>query len=349
MANSEKTEPGTPHRREEARKEGQIARSKDLPGAVGLLAAIAVMAWFSSGALTQWRALYSQLLDQAIQPGVHIGLDQFRATFLLAFEWSAAIGAAAWVCGGVVAFQGGFVIAPKALLKFNRLLPIDNLKNLVSASNISRTAKSIVPAGVMAYFTWSVLAGNWQQMVHAGSMSVSAALAWMMSLIMAMAWRGGFVLLLWSGVDYVLQRHAHEKSLKMTKQEVKDDTKETQGSPETRGRIRRIRVQMHRRRMMQQVPLATVVITNPTEFAVALRYDAALMAAPVVVAKGRYLIAARIRALAVRHGVPIVEDRPLARALYGYVDIGSPIPGRLYAAVAEVLAFLHRQSRWRAG
>ncbi|MGH9466234.1 MAG: EscU/YscU/HrcU family type III secretion system export apparatus switch protein [Terriglobales bacterium] len=348
MPNADKTEKGTAHRREEARKEGQVARGRDLPGAAGLLAAVAVMAWCSGNSLNQWRGLMAQLLTQATQPGVHIGWQQFQATFLLALWWSAAIAAAAWLCGTAVAFQGGFIISPKALFKFERLSPAGNLKNLFSPSSLSKVARSVIPAAVMGWLTWGVLAGSWQQLAQAGSMSVPRALAWMLSLCMAMAWRGGLVLLVWSGVDYILQRRQHEQSLKMSKQEVKEDNKETQGNPETRGRIRRIQRQMHRRRMMQEVPHATVVIVNPTEYAVALRYDAAVMAAPLVVAKGRLLVAARIRALAVRHGVPIVEDRPLARALYGYVEIGSPIPGRLYAAVAEILAFLHRTSRWRA-
>lgn len=349
MANSEKTEPGTAHRREEARKEGQVARGRDLPGAVGLLAAIAVMAWGSSGGVAQWRRLMAALLQQATTPGLLIGWQQFRSTFLLTLEWSAAMAAAAWICGTAVAFQGGFVFSGKALAKLSRLSPVENVKNIFSPATLSKTAKSIIPAGVMAWLTWSVLAGSWNQLIQSGSMSVPEALAWTVKLCMAMAWRGGLVLLIWSGADYLLQRFQHEQSLKMTKQEVKEDNKETQGNPETRGRVRRIQRQMARRRMMRDVPLASVVIVNPTEYAVALRYDPAVMAAPVVVAKGRNLVAARIRFLAVRSGVPIVEDRPLARALYGYVEIGAPIPGRLYTAVAEILAFLHRQARWRAG
>lgn len=349
MANSEKTEPGTAHRREEARKEGQVARGRDLPGAVGLLAAIAVMAWCSGGGVAQWRRLMAALLQQATTPGLLIGWQQFRTTFLLTLEWSAAMAAAAWICGTAVAFQGGFVFSGKALAKLSRLSPVENVKNIFSPATLSKTAKSIIPAGVMAWLTWSVLAGSWNQLVQSGSMSVPEALAWTVKLCMAMAWRGGLVLLLWSGIDYILQRRQHEQSLKMTKQEVKEDNKETQGNPETKGRIRRIQRQMARRRMMREVPHATVVIVNPTEYAVALRYDPAVMAAPVVVAKGRNLVAARIRFLAVRSGVPIVEDRPLARALYGYVEIGAPIPGRLYTAVAEILAFLHRQARWRTG
>jgi flagellar biosynthetic protein FlhB len=349
MADANRTEPGTQHRREEARKEGQIARARDLPGAVALLAAIGVMSWFGGGGLGQWRHLMAQTLAQATTPNASIGLEQFRSTFELALLWSAVVAGVAWICGTAVAFQGGFLFSPQALFKPNRLLPHAGFSNMFSLASLSRTGKSIVPVLVMAWFTWSVLASNWGQLVRSGAMDTSTALAWMLSLVIAMAWRGGAVLLAWAVVDYFLQKRSHENSLKMTKQEVKEDTKETQGNPETRGRIRRIQRTMHRRRMMQQVPHATVVVTNPTHFAVALRYDPQTMAAPVVVAKGRNLLAARIRRLAVFHGVPIVENRPLARALFAYVEIGMPIPGKLYAAVAEILAFLQRQARWRAG
>lgn len=349
MADANKTEPGTQHRREEARKEGQLARARDLPGAVSLLAAIGVMAWFGGGGLAQWQHLMAQILDQATTPGAAIGLEQFRATFELALLWSAVIGGAAWITGTLVAFQGGFVVSPQALFKPQNLLPKSGFGTMFSLTSLSRTLKSIVPVLVMAWFTYSVLASNWGQLVRSGDMSTAAALSWMLGLMIAMAWRGGAVLLAWSVVDYFLQKRSHENSLKMTKQEVKDDTKETQGNPETKGRVRRIQRTMHRRRMMQQIPHATVVVTNPTHFAVALRYDPLTMAAPVVVAKGRNLLAARIRRLAVFHGVPIVENRPLARALFAYVEIGLPIPGKLYAAVAEILAFLQRQARWRAG
>ncbi|MGH9484638.1 MAG: EscU/YscU/HrcU family type III secretion system export apparatus switch protein, partial [Terriglobales bacterium] len=158
MPNSEKTEPGTQHRRDEARKEGQIARGRDLPGAVGLLAAIAVMAWFSSGGVTQWRQLLTELLQQATTPGMNIGWQQFQSTFLLTLDWSAAMSAAAWVCGTAVSFQGGFVFSPKALAKISRLSPAGNLKNIFSPSTLSKTAKSIIPAGIMAWLTWGVLA-----------------------------------------------------------------------------------------------------------------------------------------------------------------------------------------------
>lgn len=342
MADSNKTEPGTAHKREEARKEGQIARSHDLPGAAAILTAIAVLAWFSSGGVAQWGHLMGELLEQASLPDRTIGLAQFRASFLLAFEWTALVTAAAWVVCTAVAFQGGINFSAKALLKWERLRPDQNLKNMFSASSWSRTARSILPVLVIAWFTYGLLSSNWSLLAQSSYMTIPGALAWMAQLLLSLAWRGGAVLLVWSGVDYVLQRYQHEHSLRMSKQEVKDEGKELQGNPETRGRIKRIQRQMHRRRMMHQIATATVVITNPTHYAVALRYDADTMAAPVVVAKGSNLVALRIRARAVSAGVPIIENRAVARALYRHVEIGAPIPGTLYAAVAEILAFIRR-------
>lgn len=353
MADANKTEPGSAHKKQEARKEGQIARARDLPGAAALLAAVAAMTWFSGHGVSEWRALMSELLEQATRPvaqgGAQIGLQQLRATFLLALGWTAVVAASAWVCCTALAFQGGMVFAPKMLLRWERLQPGQNLKNLFSASSLSRTARSVVPVAAMAYLTFAVLAQDWPVLTGASDMPVSLALGWLMKTMMSLAWRCVLVLVAWSGVDYLLQRRSHETAMRMSKQEVRDEGKELQGNPETRGRIRRLQRQMHRRRMMQQVALASVVITNPTEYAVALRYDAATMAAPVVVAKGRLLLAARIRARAVSAGVPIVENRLVARTLYRYVEIGAPIPGKLYAAVAEILAFIHRTYRQHAG
>ncbi len=345
MADANKTEKGTAHRREKAREEGQIARARDLPGAVGLLAAIAVLAWFGGSGLNAWRSLLRALLAQATTPGAAVGLQQLRTTFLLALGWSGTVAAAAWVCGTLVAFQGGFIFAGAALLRFNRFNPASNVKNLFTASSLSRIGRSILPLLVMVWLTYGLLAGRWGEIVRANGMTVASGLSLLLSISLGLAWRGGAVLLGWAAIDFFLQRHNYEVSLRMTKQEVKQDAKETVGNPETRGRIRRIQRQMARRRMMQEVPTATVVVTNPTTYAVALRYDPLSMAAPVVVAKGRHKVAERIRALAVSSGVPIVENRPVARALYAHVEIGAPIPGALYAAVAEILAFLQRRMR----
>ena len=342
MADSNKTEPGSAHKRQEAHHKGQVARARDLPGVAGMLAAIGVLAAFSGGSLLQWRRLWVQSLQAGFDAGRPLGLEPLRAACLLALQWSALVCVTAWVCAAAVACQGGFVFAPALLLRFDRFRPTQNLKNLVSAGALSRTGRSVIPLLVIGYITYAVVAGAWDRVIRAGGLPIATALAWLIRLLFRIAWRATLVLLVWAAVDYLLQRRSFETSLRMSKQEVKQENKELQGSPETRGRIRRLQRQMHRKRMMHQVALASVVITNPTEYAIALRYQPGVMAAPVVVAKGRHLLAARIRARAVAAGVPVVENRPLARALYRHVEVGAPIPGRLYAAVAEILAFLQR-------
>jgi flagellar biosynthetic protein FlhB len=345
VADANKTEKGTAHKREKAREEGQIARARDLPGAVGMLAAVAVLAWFGGSGLASWQGLLRELLAAATARNASIGLEQMRATFLLALTWSGAVAAAAWVCGTMVAFQGGFNFAGQALLRFNRFNPATNVKNLFTSAALSRIGRSILPLAVIGWFAYGLLGSSWAAIVRSGGMTVVSGLSLLLSLAVGLAWRGAAVLLGWAAIDFVLQRHNYEVSLRMTKQEVKEDTKEVVGNPETRGRIRRIQRQLARRRMMQDVPKATVVVTNPTTYAVALRYDPLTMAAPVVVAKGRHKVAERIRAIAVKSGVPIVENVPVARALYANVDLGMPIPGTLYAAVAEILAYLQRRAR----
>jgi flagellar biosynthetic protein FlhB len=157
-----------------------------------------------------------------------------------------------------------------------------------------------------------------------------------------LAWQCTFVFFVWSGVDYILQRYTFEKSIRMTKQEVKQESKDSEGNPQVRGRMRRLRRDLLRRSLHQDVQRATAVITNPTHYAVALEYRSTSMPAPVVVAKGRNLIAQKIKELARWHEIPIVENPPLAQALYKATEVGQMIPPQLYAAVAEILAFLYR-------
>jgi flagellar biosynthetic protein FlhB len=156
------------------------------------------------------------------------------------------------------------------------------------------------------------------------------------------AWQSSMVLLAWAAIDFILQRQTFEKSLRMTKQEVKQESKDTDGNPQTRNRFRRLRRELLRKSLQKDVKRATAIITNPTHYAVAIEYRPSTMVAPVVVAKGRNLIAQKIKELARWHEVPIVENPPLAQALYKAVDVGQMIPPKLYAAVAEILAFLYR-------
>jgi flagellar biosynthetic protein FlhB len=194
----------------------------------------------------------------------------------------------------------------------------------------------------VVYLAVGVLAREWRLLPSLLHRSRGALAAFVLAGMFEVAWKGCFVLLVWAGADYFLERQRHENDLKMSRQEQKDEFKEMEGHPAIKQRIRRLQRQSRRRRMLKDVERAAVVITNPTEYAVALEYRME-MEAPVVVAKGRNLIAAQIREIARWHGIPIVENVPLAHALYRAVEIGQAIPAQLYTVVAEILAAI-----WRA-
>jgi flagellar biosynthetic protein FlhB len=167
----------------------------------------------------------------------------------------------------------------------------------------------------------------------------------MLGRIFELSWKGGLVFVLWSGLDVLISRMNFERQIRMTRQEVREDFKETEGHPAIRGRIRRLQRDMRRRRMLRDVARAAVVVTNPSEYAVALEYKPETMAAPVVLAKGRNLLAQKIKREARWHGIPVVENPPLAQALYRATEVGQAIPAKLYTAVAEILAFIYRTQR----
>jgi flagellar biosynthetic protein FlhB len=246
--------------------------------------------------------------------------------------------------------QGGFVVTPLALQpKWDRLNPVNNISRIFSLGSLSTLLKSLVPVGVLLYLAVGILSRDWLQVTHTSQMGLSAALSWLAQVLYEFAWKGGMVLLVWAGVDYALQKANYERSMRMSKQEIRDEHRDLEGSPATKGRIKRRFREMRRRKMMRQVARATVVITNPDEFAVALEYVPAKMAAPLVLAKGRGELAQKIKREARWYEVPIIENKPLAQALYRTVEVGGTIPAKLYTAVAEVLAFIYRaQAKARA-
>ena len=260
----------------------------------------------------------------------------------LALAWGVSV-------AGLVA-QGGFVFTPLAFEpQWDRLNPANNLSRIFSIGGLSPLLKSLIPAAFLAYAAAAIVSRDWMQLIHSSQMGLPEELAWLFSALYEFSWKGGLVLLIWSGADYALQRWDYENSMRMSKQEVREEQKDVEGNPATRGRIRRRRREMRRRQMIRQVSRATVVITNPDEFAVALEYIPEKMSAPLVLAKGRGALAQKIKREARWHEVPIVENRPLAQALYRTVEAGGTIPAKLYTAVAEVLAFIYRaQARVRA-
>jgi len=342
MADQNKTEKATPRRRQKAREQGQVARSRDLMSGVGTIGAVVLMAWQLPAFASAWRTLLYRTLNMAVSsheealPDWRNGLTLFRGVALAsAISWLMAS------LSGIA--QGGLLSAPAALApSLKRLNPASRIEQLFSMSALSRLLKSLLPTAAMVSLAASILARDWNQlpaMLHAGR---GIVLVYTGSRIFELAWKSSLVLLIWAAADYFFERWRHENELKMSRQDLRDEFKETEGNPGVKARIRRLQRQARRRRMLKEVERAAVVITNPTEFAIALEFNVE-MQAPVVVAKGRNLLAAQIREVALWHGIPLVENPPLAHALYRTVEIGQAIPPKLYAVVAEILAAI-----WRA-
>lgn len=349
MASDQKTEKATPRRRQKARERGGVPRTRELPEALGLLAVVLFFAWRAQPSGGQLEALFraAVVAGTGSEFGLGIPLLQGIGWTVVALTGPALLLSWGMAVAGSVA-QGGFVFAPAALSpQWARLSPAQNVKRLFSLAGWSRLLKSLLPTAVIAYVAIGILAREWEEILQASRLGARSSLEWMLGLLFEICWKVGLVLLLWSGLDYLLQRIHLERGLRMSRQEVREEMKETEGNPTVRGRVRRLQREMRRRRMLRDLARATVVITNPNEYAVALEYQPETTPAPVVLAKGRNLVAREIKRQARWHSVPIVENPPLAQALYRAVEIGQAIPPKLYAAVAEILAFLFRtQTRW---
>lgn len=345
MANGEKTEQPTGHRRQKAREDGQIARSLDLPAALALAAMLAVLAWSPRQWALGWRPLFGGLLAGAMS-GRWAVLEAVQRTDGLVMLWAGPAMLTAFVAAlaGSVA-QGGWIVSPKPFQPdFKRLNPVTNIQNLFSAASLSRLLKSLLPAGAILYVAWDTGRGAWPLLATAAQGAPAALLTAQLRWMLAIGWKSALILLAWGGFDYLMQRRTFTQSLKMTRDEVKHENRDLEGNPEVKGRIRRLRRTIYngrRKAMLREVAQATLVVVNPTEYAVALRYDPETMAAPVVVAKGREFLAREIKEIARWQGIPAVENPPLAHALYRAVEAGHAIPPSLYAAVAEILAFIY--------
>jgi len=349
MAAGEKTEKPTKKRLDDARKKGQVARSKDLAVAAASVAGTFAMAQVGGHMVTR-------LTDRMIADLSHFGDNPLAALtgaqidgvviggVQLVAVLVAPIAHITMVAGvGMHGFQGGWVFSPQVVqLNWSRLNPANGAKRFNLMQSLPNTFKNLVSVAVVGFVGWGVSRAVIDDSVRMAWMSPSASalLAWEHT--ETLLWRVGWTLAFLALFDYGLQRYRLMKQLKMSRQELKQEAQESEGNAQVKGRIRRIQRDLARRRMIEDVKKATVVITNPTHFAVALEYRRDSMAAPRVLAKGRDLLAARIREEARKHEIPIVENKPLAQALYKTVEVGETIPAQLFAAVAEVLAYLVR-------
>ena len=339
------TEAGTPQRKQKAREKGDSVRSRELLSAMSMLAGVVALGTVSTGFVHTWRIVFEQCLGSAaVRDGVSemnwaVAARRMLAPTLIPVGTVMAASFAAALIAGV-AQGGGLAIHPGALgMKFTRLNPVTNLTNLFSLRSLTRVFKSLVPAAAMLIFGWSALKSLMLPMPVMSLIRLPHAFSAAYGLALDAAW----VTLAWSGLDYTVEWLAWNKRMKMTKQQLKDEMKEAMGNPQVKGRIRQIQNAMRRRKVKADISQASVIITNPTHYAVALEFSFETMQAPKVLAKGRDLHAAEIREEARWAGIPMIENPPLARSLYRSVEPGQSIPFELYAAVAGILAFLYRQ------
>jgi flagellar biosynthesis protein FlhB len=342
----DKTEQATQHRRDEARKEGDILHSRELTAASGTLAGVMTMGALSGHLLIGWRSCFAAFLDLglparwepgAIQPTLY-AVRRLTLTMLTPVGiMMAAVAAAAFGVG--MAQTGGINFNVKGIgLNPDRINPVSNVKNLFSLRAATRLAKSLIPAGILAVFAVQRI-GRELALPPFSIARLEMLASDVYGLLLAAAW----LLFGWSAIDFVAEWRSRESRLKMSQQDLRDEYKQTEGNPQVRGRIRNLQRQMRRRKVKADVSKAAVVVVNPTHYAVALGFDFATMETPKVLAKGRNLLAEEIKAEARWAGVPIIENPPLARSLYRSVEVGQAIPMDLYAAVASILAYLYRQ------
>ena len=342
----DRTEQASPHRREQARKEGDILHSRELSAAAGTLAGVMVLGALGSHILTSWRTSLAGFLDlgtaahwepATLTPTTYALRRLALAIFFPVMVTMAAVAAAA--LGAGVMQTGGVSIHPGSIgFKIDRLNPASNIKNLFSLRAAARLAKSLIPAAALAILAIHRI--NRQLTIPPFSVERLEVLGSdVYGLLLVAAW----LAFGWSAIDYAVEWRSREERLKMSRQDQRDEMKQTEGNPQIRGRIRNLQRQARRKRVKADVSKAAVVLTNPTHYAVALSFDFGTMEAPRMLAKGRNLLAEEIKAEARWAGVPIVENPPLARSLYRSVEVGQAIPVDLYAAVAAILAYLYRQ------
>jgi flagellar biosynthetic protein FlhB len=352
MAGGEKTEKATPKRKQEARRKGQVAKSQDLGGAVVLLASLLSLSALGPMAWGHMRDAMLRSLSLIATPDVidHGGIGKVLINTMT--DAALATGPIALVCmlTGVLTgvLQVGWKPSVGALKPdAKRINPISGAKNLFGMHFLFESVKTVVKFAVVGAIAAMALFGQLDELGALVGLTPAELLSRASETILQIAQRGAMAYLVIALVDFAWQRHRFEKQMKMAKEDVKQEHKGQEVSAEVRGAIRRRQMQGARARMMADVPGADVVVTNPTHFAVALRYgnDAP---APVVVAKGQDLIAARIRAIASEHDVPVISNPPLARALHASVEVNSEIPEEMFGAVAQLLAFVYRTAGRRA-
>ena len=344
------TEQATPQRRKKAKEKGDVVQSRELLSAMAMLGGVLMLGAVAHGFVVSWGRVYVDSLHAATVGESSIdgrrgeqrwseAVRRMIGPVLLPVGLVLAASFAGALLSGV-AQSGGVQIHPNALEpKFSKLNPIENLSNLFSLRSATRVVKSLAPAAVMVVLGWGALKALMLPMPVMSLVRLPATFSAAYSLAVDAAW----VTLVWSALDYAIEWRSWNQRLKMSKQEMREEIRDAMGNPQIKAKVRQIQRAMRKRKVKADMSRASVVILNPTHYAVALEFSFETMSAPTVLAKGRDLLAAEIREEARWAGIPMIENPPLARSLYRMVEPGQSIPFELYAAVAGILAYLYRQ------
>ncbi|MFH0926177.1 MAG: flagellar biosynthesis protein FlhB [bacterium] len=350
----EKTEKATPKRRKEAREKGQVARSKEISSVAVLLASLLFLYFFGQSWIVRLEAVIRR--NFIYISSFNISPANFYVFFISLITDTLKILGPFFIILLAVALisnviQGGWIFTLEPLTpNLNKLNPIKGFKNIfISKRTIIELFKNTLKIIIIGYVGYKVIKTEFFNLPSLVDASPMAIVTYGAKVSSRLFFNTAIVLIFLAILDYGYQRWEFEESLKMSKQELKDEFKQTEGNPMIKSRIRSIQRQMARKRMMSEIPKANVVITNPTHIAVALRYNPSEMKAPRVVAKGIRLIAEHIKEIASKNNIPIIEDKPLAQALYKMTEIGQEIPPDLYRAVAEILAYVYKLKGKREG
>lgn len=346
----EKTETPTAKKREKAREEGQVAKSNEISTGIGLIVAFSTIGFFSTYMFDQLKAMFYEIFglfqftDKSDFDHVALAGQIVSKAFQTVLKTAFPIMAVMFTVAFIISYmQVGWHPSSKPLKpNFGRLNPLKGLQKMFSLKAIVELVKSILKIAIITFIIYSVLKEESSGILRFFDLAILDITKYLIEIIVKIGMRVGMFYMIIAAIDYAYQKYDHEQNIKMTKQEIKEEYKMQEGNPEVKRQIKQKMREVSMRRMMQDLPKADVVITNPTHYAVAIRYDEEVAMAPVVLAKGVDLLAHRIKDIAAEHTIEIVENKPLARTLYYTVEIGDQVPPDLYQAVAEVLAFVYK-------
>lgn len=347
----EKTEPATSKKLEDARKEGQVAKSREIGNGLVLLGLFLILKLWVGTMGTQFIAVFTDIYARIPEVVTFWNGNMPERDAYLTFQemilQCILIMAPILLVGFIIAFlsdviQVGWKPTGKPMQpKFSKINPLSGFKKIISVNSLIELIKSLAKIGLIIYICYSYVEEHWPILFSLYDMSLMQALGLIGETVTDLGIRIAIVYMVIAMADYIYQRVKFSRDMRMTKQEIKEEYKQQEGDPQIKGKIRQRMREASQRRMMQDLPQADVVITNPTHYAVAIKYDPEVADAPVVIAKGEDFLAAKIKEIAKEHRIEIVENKPLARMLYANVDVGQAVLPELYQAVAEVLAFVY--------